>query len=99
MKLIFIIIVAIIVVFYFLPKSGNNTFWKLVNKYPLQAYDFFINNDCWFVIHPWDNTTKPLTGNWTGPFFVVIQGIGKLKIYGKKGAFEQKQKEFEKQFK
>lgn len=98
MKWILIIVMAIAVVFYFLTKSGNHKFWKLVNKYPLQAYDFFINNDCWLVIHPGDNVSKPSTGDWTGPFFVVIQGIGRLKIYGRTGAFKQKQAEFEKQF-
>lgn len=98
MKWIFLIAMAIVAILYFFNRSGNHKFWKLVTKHPVEAYDFFINNDCWFVIHSGDNDSKPSSGNWTGPFFVVLQGIGKLKIYGRIGAFEQKQAEFEKKF-
>lgn len=93
MKWIIIILFALVAI-YFLVKSGNNKFWQLVNKNQLAAYDFFINNDCWFVIHPGEKLEKPSNGDWAGPFYIPIQGIGKLKIYGKKGEFERKQQEF-----
>lgn len=98
MKWILLTVIAIVIFFYFLTKSGNNKFWKLVNKYPTQAYDFFVNNDCWFIIHPGENKMKPSSEDWTGPFFIIVPGIGKLKIYGKFGEFEQKQEEFIKLF-
>ncbi len=93
MKWIFIVS-CIIIFFYFLTKRGNNKFWKLANRKPLQAYDFFINNDCWYVIHPNQNNSKPTSGDWSGPFFVIIPSVGKLRIYGKVGEFEIKQEEF-----
>lgn len=93
-----LIVVLIVVLLYFLAKSGNQKFWKLVNKYPLEAYNFFMDNDCWFVIHNGESIDKPSTGEWTGPFFVIIPTIGRIKIYGKTGFFEVKQKEFIRQF-
>lgn len=90
----FIIIGIVIVVLYFIFKSGNDKFWKTVNKYPLDAYEFFIKNDCWFVIHPNEFKSKPKDGDWTGPFFVPVPGIGRLKIYGKTNEYEKKQEEF-----
>ncbi len=89
-----IIVLILIVLLYIFANRGNNKFWQLVNKNQMIAYDFFVNNDCWFVIHPWENKEKPTDGEWVGPFYVPIIGIGKLKIYGKKGYFEKKQKEF-----
>jgi len=93
MKWIIIILFALTAI-YFLVKSGNNKFWQLVNKNQFAAYDFFINNDCWFVIHPGEKLEKPSNGNWSGPFFVPIPGIGRLKVYGKENEFEKKQQEF-----
>lgn len=89
-----IIIPIVVVLIFFLIKSGNDKFWKCVNKHPTEAYDFFTSNDCWFVIHPNESKTKPNKGNWSGPFFVPIPGIGRLKIYGKENEFEIKQQEF-----
>ena len=90
----FIIIGIVIVVLYFIFKSGNDKFWKTVNKYPLDAYEFFIKNDCWFVIHPNEFKSKPKDGDWTGAFFVPVPGIGILKIYGKTNEYKKKQEEF-----
>ena len=88
------IIGLVIVIIYFLINAGNDKFWKLVNKYPTEAYDFLISNDCLFVIHPNELKIKPKDGNWTGPYFVPVPKIGILKIYGKENEFEFKQQEF-----
>jgi hypothetical protein len=90
----FIIIGIAIVLLYFMMKKGNDKFWKYVNKNPLEAYYFFMNNECWFVIHPNEFKSRPKDGNWTGPFFVPIPGIGRLKVYGKEAEFKKKQQEF-----
>lgn len=90
----FIIIGIVMVFLYFMIKKGNGKFWKHVNKNPLEAYDFFINNDCWFVIHPNEFKSKPKNCDWSGPFFVLVPGIGRLKVYGKEDEFEMKQQEF-----
>lgn len=94
-----LIIILLIVIFLIIIRRGNITFWKLVKKHPFQAYEFFINNDCWFVIYPNDLDIKPSDGEWTGPFFVIMPQIGRLKIYGKVGEFEKKQEEFVELFK
>ena len=101
-KWIFIALAVIILfIMYsrFLRKSGKIQFWNLVNKHPQQAYDFFINNDCWYVIYPNEHKPKPIVGEWIGPFFVEMPGIGRLKIYGKSGYCEIKQEEFMKLYK
>ena len=90
----FIIIGIAIVFLYFMIKKGNDKFWKYVNKNPMEAYDFFMKNDCWFVIHPNEFKSKPKDGDWSGPFFVPVPGIGRLKVYGKEDEFEKKQQEF-----
>ena len=99
MHWIFIIFITLGIIYYIFFTGGNDKFWHLVNKYPVQAYDFFINNDCWYVVHPGEHVDKPSNGNWAGPFFIYVPNIGKLKIYGRIGEFEQKQEEFKKQIK
>ena len=90
-----IVIVAVIVsLFFYLTRDGTSKFWKLVNRNPQKAYNFFIGNDCWYVIHPGENKTKPKIGQWSGPFFVIIPEIGRIKIYGRDSDFELKQQEF-----
>lgn len=88
----FLIIGITIIFLYFLIKKGNNKFWKYVNKNPLEAYDFFRSNDCWFVIHPNELKSKPKDGDWSGPFFVPVPGIGTLKVYGYEDEFEKSNK-------
>jgi hypothetical protein len=90
-----LIIIGIASVFlYFILKKGNDKFWKYVNNNPFKAYEFFMNDDCWLVIHPNEYKSKPKDGGWSGPFFVPVPGIGRLKIYGKEGEFEKRQQEF-----
>ena len=98
MKWILFVLLMALPIIYFIIKSGNSKFWKLVRKYPHDAYEFFKNNDCWYVIHPNENNKKPTEGKWTGPFFIYIPNIGRLKIYGIKREYEELQKQFIKQF-
>jgi hypothetical protein len=93
MNWILFIVIGIVAFILISRSMGNPTFWKLVNKNQIKAYDFFMSNDCWYVIHPNETKTKPTQGEWDGPFFVVIKGIGRIKIYGREG-YKQKQKEF-----
>ena len=69
-------------------------YWKYVNKNPLDAYDFFMINDCWFVEHPNEFKSVPTNGDQCAPFFVPFPGIGRQKDYGKEDEFEKKQQEF-----
>lgn len=74
-------------------KSSNRKFWRLAQKHPQKAYQFFNENDCWYVIHPNKNKSKP-QGDWSGSLIFPIDGIGKLKLYGRNFDFEIKQQEF-----
>lgn len=89
-----LIICGILITLFFLTRGGNKKFWNLVNKYPLEAYELFKSNSCWFIIHPGENKQKPSFGDWSGPFFINIPNIGRIKVYGKDKEFEIKQKEF-----
>jgi hypothetical protein len=90
------LIVTLIVIglIYYLIKKGNNKFWKLVHKHPFEAYEYFMTNECWYVVHPNDFKNKPPQGNWSGPYIVQIPGIGRIKVYGKESEFEANQMEF-----
>jgi hypothetical protein len=74
--------------------SVVNKFWQLARKNPLRAYEFFNSSDSWFIIHPNEKKNKPTKESWFGPFFMIIPGIGRIKIYGKSNEIELKQLEF-----
>ncbi len=97
MKWIIIVAVLFVVIYFIFAKKGNSKFWKCVQANPMDAYMFFTSNNCWFVIHPNERKSKPY-GDWTGPFFVQIPGVGTIKVYGKTGEFEKKQEEFIRHF-
>jgi hypothetical protein len=93
--ILIIAIVSLIACFIKVQKNGNLSFWKLANKHSEWAHDYFMEHpDGWYVIYPVENKNKP-TGDWKGPFFLIVPGIGKITIYGKSGIFESQQKHFE----
>lgn len=89
-----LIFLGVFIILYFLMKSGNLDFWKVANQNANQAYDLFINDDCWVVIHP--NETKPDLKGYTGPFKFVVPKLGNntITVYGKSDCFEESQKAF-----
>lgn len=89
-----LIFIGVAILLYFLMRSGNLDFWKVANQNANQAYDLFINDDCWVVIHP--NETKPDLKGYTGPFKFVVPKLGNttITVYGKSDCFEESQKAF-----
>lgn len=89
---------------FFILKKGNLGFWKLANKHPDEAYDFFKKNAPVWLVDDEDKDyieiVKKDKENWSGPFRLYVPRIGKyVKIYGRVGKFEEEQKKFEKQIK
>ncbi len=82
-----IIFVGVIIIIFFLTKSGNLRFWLLTKKEPEKALQFFISNDCWHI-----GNSRPF-GDWVGPFSFFIND-NRIKVYGKQGKYQKKQKEF-----
>lgn len=89
-----LIFLAIGIGLYFLMKSGNLDFWKVAKQNPNEAYDMFVKDDCWIVVHP--NEKKPNLKGYTGPFKFVVPKLGNISItvYGKSDCFEHSQKRF-----
>ncbi|MDR0872212.1 MAG: hypothetical protein LBN27_01925 [Prevotellaceae bacterium] len=92
-----LLVVAVIVLLIIISKLGNNKFWQLAQKHPEKAYELFSDSDCWCIVYPHQNKTKP-SGNWDGPFYFFVKNT-KLTIYGKVGEYEKQQNEFINQLK
>jgi len=75
-------------------RSGNLDFWKVANQNANEAYDLFIHDDCWVVVHP--KETKPNLKGYTGPFKFVVPKLGNktITVYGNSDSFEESQKAF-----
>ena len=95
-----LLVVAIIVVFYFLIlKPGRLDFWKIAKKRPDDVYDMFQKQDYWhiFLEKPQGGYKSELPpGEWDGPFWLVVPSLGgtRITIYGKSPEYEKAQQEF-----
>jgi hypothetical protein len=100
--MIFALIIAILLFYIFLKRRGNFDFWKLIAKFPDEAYDFFINEGSWivFVEKPGTNFQDALPeGEWDGPFRLVVPSINRIVyIFGRVPDYHESQKEFKKRF-
>ncbi len=94
--ILFIIGIAFAVWFIVL-RQGKIGFWKLAAKYPNEAYDWFMNEDCWVIIDPQSGLTKkPELRDFNGPFWLLVPKLGgrKVTIYGRFDEIEESQKRF-----
>ena len=99
--IVILIVVSAILLFYILVvrRLGNLPFWKTVNKYPDDAYDFFLTHDCWIVFEgklPKGYRSKFPTSEWDGPFVHNIPKLDfkRIHILGRIGEYEKSQQEF-----
>jgi|SaaInl4_150m_RNA_FD_contig_21_660347_length_587_multi_4_in_0_out_0_1 hypothetical protein len=55
-----LVIVAIVVVVYVIVvnKKGNLSFWKLVQKYPREAQNFFEQDPAWEIVQLYDTSEE-----------------------------------------
>lgn len=89
------IILGLLIVFFIFYLRGKPKFWKIAASYPTAAYNFFLkHDDIWYIIHPGEEGTKPTGGDWDGPFYFVVPEIGRIKLYGKVGKYEDNQEAF-----
>jgi hypothetical protein len=97
---VLIVIISLIALFFLFHFLGKPRFWKLTRRYPIEAYNFFLENDCWFVVDGINNSEPPKDKrNWDGPFSLFLPNINKLiQIYGKYPDFEKSEVEFIKIF-
>lgn len=96
---IVLIAIAVLFLFFFISyNSGNPQFWKAATSNPDLAYDWFLKEDCWVVVHPGEN--KNLSNEFTGPFRLSVPKLKNktVKIYGKNDCLETSQYKFLKQF-
>jgi hypothetical protein len=96
-----LIAVAILVFLYWIIilRPGRLDFWKLAGKYPDEAYDLFMSEDCWKVFEenpPDDHQSIVPKEDWTGPFRLMIPKLGNKTIHvlGRYPICEESQNEF-----
>ena len=86
------------VVWYVIYRAGNPSFWKLASKFPDEAFDWSMAEDCWVVLDPSDPNSGPPAprGGYTGPFLLWIPKLGgkRVKVYGKHDQVEASQERF-----
>ncbi len=96
--IILIVICAVAVLWYFLYRAGNPGFWKVAAKYPDEAYDWFMSEDCWIVVDPESpSSQKPEPrGEFTGPFVLWVPKLGdrRVAVYGRHDRIEESQRRF-----
>lgn len=61
-----LLLIAILGGIYYLSilKHGKLDFWKLAAKHPQEAWDFFSNNESWYIGSP------PKTSGYIGPYMI-----------------------------
>jgi len=99
MKIIGFIIIIIILYWFLILKPRRLNFWKIVHKFPDDAYDLFISNRCWKVFQdalPLDYLSIVPEKDWIGPYRLQVPKLGNKLIYvfGKYPDCEPSQKEF-----
>lgn len=98
---IIVVIISLVILYTILHFLGKPSFWKLTRKYPIEAYNFFLENDCWFVVDGINNSEPPKDKhNWDGPFSLFLPNDNKrIKVYGKSPEYEESENVFLKKFK
>jgi hypothetical protein len=99
--LMILTVVVVLIFLYWLVvlRPGRLDFWRIASKYPDEAYDFFVSEQCWKVFQevlPDGYRSLVPKEDWTGPFRLWIPKLRNKMIYifGKYPDFERAQKEF-----
>ena len=99
MKILIAVAILAFLYWFFILRRGRLDFWKIASKYPDEAYDLFISEDCWKVFEenlPDDHQSIVPKEDWTGPFRLRIPKLGNrmIHVFGKYPNFEKSQNEF-----
>ncbi len=89
---------AVVGGWYALYRAGNPAFWRLVARYPNDAYEWFMAEDCWVVVDPQDPSSREPAprSDFDGPFLLWVPKLGgkKLRIYGQHAMIEESERQF-----
>lgn len=91
---IVVFVVAVYLIFFRNQKSGLK-FWKKAQRNAAIAYGLFLEDDAWHVDAGIKNLEQPSmdVGEWDGPFWLNVPGIGMIQLYGRVGYYEKSQNE------
>ena len=98
-KILVLVVIVVFIYWFFILRRGRLDFWKIAAKYPDEAYNLFISEECWRVFEeslPNDHHAFVPKKDWTGPFMLRIPKLENKMIYifGKYPEFEKSQNEF-----
>ncbi len=90
--------VLLLLVGYALYRAGNPSFWRTASRHPDEAYDWFMKERCWLVVHPDDpasNGPEPMS-DCLGPFTLWVPKLGwkRVTIYRKQDKIEDSERRF-----
>lgn len=100
--ILLVIVIGALAYYLFLKKQGNLDFWKLVAKFPDDAYDFFEGEECWVTFIEqseggYQNALPP--GDWDGPFRAAVPKISRvINVFGRVPDYHDSQKIFMRKF-
>ena len=77
---------------FFKLRKGNLSFWQLAAKYPDEAYQHFLKEECWFIDEvPTSIDMKDVVG----PFKLIVPELGRsISVYGIANQIDNSQDEF-----
>lgn len=89
-------IAVAILLWWFYERQGKLSFWKLAARYPEEAYQFFMQEDCWFVDDVPEGVSKD---DVMGPFKLMVPSLGRLiAVYALADRIEESQERFKQRF-
>ena len=91
------VVVVIAAYWWFILRQGNLSFWKVAAKHPDQAYQFFKDEECWFIDDvPADIESSQITG----PFKLFVPSIDSfVAVYALADEIERSEEKFLQQVK
>ena len=77
---------------FFILRKGNLSFWQPAAKYPDEAYQHFLKEECWFIDEvPTSIDMKDVVG----PFKLIVPELGRsISFYGIANQIDNSQDEF-----
>lgn len=78
--------------------NGGFSFWKACAKDPIKAYEYMLSHPDVWKIYTYRETVVPgeidKKAGWSGPYSLVVPGIGTIKIFSKEPECQAFESEF-----
>ncbi len=99
-----LVIVGLVMYWFFIVRPGRLHFWRVVARYPDDAYDYFKADTSWRIFEDRlpDNSRSAIPkSEWAGPFRLTVPKLGgkTILLFARRLDFEQSQNEFLTKFK